>query len=270
MRGWLSVSERRGSSRRSEMSVDVLEPQALRDHDDLQVVQQLRDLFRRGIRRLVLGGHPHLGSLFDDLLADVVHSGIELGDGTRSLGPLDRFRGELGEQLVERLHHARVAGVTDASVPRDAQDPAQRGAWRCAASARRAVIAASGSSAPKTAEPATNVSAPASAARSMVAAEMPPSTCSHTADPRRRASAARAESFGIVSGMNDWPPKPGSTVMTSTWSNSSRCSKRGSAGVPGLTATPARAPIARSRRARATGSADASTWKVTDAAPSSA
>ena len=36
---------------------------------------------------------------------------------------------------------------------------------------------------------------------------------------RVRASATRA-SFGMVSGMKDCPPKPGSTVITSTWSNS--------------------------------------------------
>ena len=74
----------------------------------------------------------------------------------------------------------------------------------------------------------------------------------------------------MVSGMNDCPPKPGSTVITRIWSKSSRRSNSPSTGVAGLTATPARAPIARSRRARATGSFAASRWKVTDAAPSSA
>ena len=76
--------------------------------------------------------------------------------------------------------------------------------------------------------------------------------------------------FGIVSGMNDCPPKPGSTVMTRIWSKSSSRSNSPSTGVAGLTATPARAPIDRRRRASATGSVAASRWNVTDAAPSSA
>ena len=61
----------------------------------------------------------------------------------------------------------------------------------------------SGSPAPKTAEPATKVSAPASAACAIVDSPMPPSTCSHTDEPRVRASSARRRSFGMVSGMKD-------------------------------------------------------------------
>ena len=45
----------------SEMSRDVREGQTLREHEDLQVVQQLRDLLGGAIVALVLRGHPHLG-----------------------------------------------------------------------------------------------------------------------------------------------------------------------------------------------------------------
>jgi hypothetical protein len=61
--------------------------------------------------RLVLGGHPRLGRLLDDLLADLVDAGVERGHGRRAgragLGPL----GQLGEQRVECLHAAILAEV---------------------------------------------------------------------------------------------------------------------------------------------------------------
>src|SRR5690606_37464301 len=50
---------------RSQMLVHVLQAQTLRQHEDLQVVQELRDLLRRLHVALVLGGHPHLGGLLD-------------------------------------------------------------------------------------------------------------------------------------------------------------------------------------------------------------
>ena len=70
--------------------------------------------------------------------------------------------------------------------------------------------------------------------------------------------------------MNDWPPNPGSTVMTSSMSTSPSRSRNGSTGVAGLIASPARAPRRRSSRASRTGAPAASAWKVTDAAPASA
>src|SRR5690606_11602347 len=223
-------------------------------HHHLQVVEQLRHLLGGGFVGLVLGGHPHLGRLLDDLLADEVHAGIELVDGSGSGGAGLGLVAQLGEQVLERFHASRLSG-----------------AWRCsAASALSWAMRWSMSSAPKTADPATKVSAPASAACAIVSGPMPPSTCSHTADPRRLASSASPRSLGIWSARKLWPPKPGSTVMTRIWSSSSSTSKSGSAGVSGLMATPARAPMARSRRARATGSDAASRWNVTDAAPISA
>src|SRR6478736_4212201 len=96
----------RGALRRcfSEMGVDVGERQAVRDHEDLQVVEQLRDLLGGALVALELGGHPDLGGLLDDLLADRMDAGVQLGDGARSRGPGGRLLGELSEQRVERLH----------------------------------------------------------------------------------------------------------------------------------------------------------------------
>src|SRR5690606_1152040 len=161
----------------------------------LRLVNRLGDLLSGVLVALVLRGHPHLGGLFDDLLADRMHAAVQLRHRARALGTGLGGALELGEQLVECLHDSRLAAR---------------------ARSRSRVTAASMSSAPYTAEPATNVSAPASAAWAMVASEMPPSTCSQTSDPRWRAASRSARSLGMVSAMNPCPPKPGSTVMTKT------------------------------------------------------
>ena len=53
-----------------QVPVDVFEREPAGEHEHLQVVQQLGDLLGRSLRRLVLGRHPRLGRLLDDLLAD--------------------------------------------------------------------------------------------------------------------------------------------------------------------------------------------------------
>ena len=70
--------------------------------------------------------------------------------------------------------------------------------------------------------------------------------------------------------MNDWPPKPGSTVMTMTMSSSSAYGSRADSGVPGLDAPgrpPAR-PRGCARRVGAIGSS-ISTWNVIESQPAS-
>jgi hypothetical protein len=64
------------------VSVDVFERQSRGQHEDLGVVEQLADLLGRALGGLVLGGHPGLGGLLDDLLADGVDTGVEGGDGS--------------------------------------------------------------------------------------------------------------------------------------------------------------------------------------------
>lgn len=85
--------------------------------------------------------------------------------------------------------------------------------------------------------------APAPAAAAMFWGASPPSTWMASAGCARRSAATLA----IMAGMNDWPPKPGSTVMTSTRSTAPASGNTASTGVPGLSATPTRMPRARMR-----------------------
>src|SRR5699024_11456886 len=64
----------------SELPVDVLERDVLRDHHHLQVIEQLADLHRGVVLGLVLAGHPHLGGLLHDLLADLMDAAVEFAD----------------------------------------------------------------------------------------------------------------------------------------------------------------------------------------------
>ena len=91
------------------MSVYVLELEPGSDHQDLCLVEQLGDLLGGPLRPLVLGGHPGLGRLFDDLLPDEVHAPVQRRDSGGTRGPLRRLRLQLGEQLFERLHKEIVA-----------------------------------------------------------------------------------------------------------------------------------------------------------------
>lgn len=90
------------------MSVDIRRRQAFRKHQDLQVIEKLGDLFGRLGVRLVLGSHPHLGGLFDDLLTNGVHAGIELRHRTRLGRPGLGYQLEFLEQIVERLHKVNI------------------------------------------------------------------------------------------------------------------------------------------------------------------
>ena len=69
--------------------------------------------------------------------------------------------------------------------------------------------------------------------------------------------------------MNDWPPNPGSTVMTMTMSSRSRYGSRADSGVAGLTASPAARPAARIRRRVGAISSSISTWNVIESQPAS-
>lgn len=90
------------------MSPDIVGRQALRNHEHLQVVDQLRDLGCRLFVGLVLGGHPYFRCFFDDLLADAVHSEIEFGNSRGALWSRNGFLAELSEQRVEGFHASTV------------------------------------------------------------------------------------------------------------------------------------------------------------------
>src|SRR5579883_418370 len=74
------------------------------------MVEELADLLGGAVGALVLGGHPHLGRFLDDLLADRVHPGLHQLDRARPGGAGGGFRGQLGEQLLERLGRAAARG----------------------------------------------------------------------------------------------------------------------------------------------------------------
>src|SRR3954469_7380398 len=95
----------------SEVGVDVVERETGREHQDLRVVQQLAELLGGPLGPLVLGGHPGLGALLDQLLADRMDAGVEGGDGAAALRARLGLLAELGPELLERLHLCLLSGV---------------------------------------------------------------------------------------------------------------------------------------------------------------
>ena len=75
------------------------------------MVEQLADLLGGPLRALVLGGHPGLGGLLDQLLADRMDAGVELLHGAGALGPGLGLLAQLGPELLERLHGQPAYGV---------------------------------------------------------------------------------------------------------------------------------------------------------------
>src|SRR4051812_31983863 len=102
----------------SEMCVDVVELDTGRQHQDLGVVQELADLLRGAVPSLVLGGHPGLGGLLDQLLADGMDPGVELAHGARSLGAGPGLLAQLGPEVLEALHGRPAYGVAAATSAR--------------------------------------------------------------------------------------------------------------------------------------------------------
>src|SRR5665647_1575073 len=76
---WARVRDGLGS----EVGIDVVERDAGSNHHHLHVIQELADLLGRALLALVLSGHPHLGRLFDDLLADLMNPGVQRDNGAR-------------------------------------------------------------------------------------------------------------------------------------------------------------------------------------------
>src|SRR6476661_7473063 len=132
--GTASLSNRSGSRSGTvapfadglEVGVDVVERESGGEHQDLRVVQQLADLLGGPLGPLVLGGHPGLGGLLDQLLADRMDAGVELTDGAGSLGTLTGLLVELGPELVERLHGRPAYGVPRPVVSSCPAAPARR------------------------------------------------------------------------------------------------------------------------------------------------
>src|SRR4051812_44441304 len=106
----------------SQVLVDVLERDPAADHDDLDPVEQLRDLLGQRVVRLVLGGQPHLAGLLEQLLALRVDTGVERGHRARPLRAGGGLLGQLREQLVEGLHRRTpLTGQVSTERPATAQ-----------------------------------------------------------------------------------------------------------------------------------------------------
>src|SRR4051794_22608528 len=99
----------------SEVSVDVVEPDARGQHEHLGVVQELADLLGGAVAALVLGGHPGLRGLLDQLLPAGMDTGVELAHRAGALGTGPCPLAQLGPELVERLHGRPAYGVCRAS-----------------------------------------------------------------------------------------------------------------------------------------------------------
>src|SRR5258705_4373285 len=212
---------------------------------------------------------------FDDrqLHAINLHLAIALAGIAQPVGATDLEP----DEVVGVVHHAHPVGFGIAHP--DTRTPTDRCGWRVGharelaadptAAARSARVALSGLPVPKIACPATRILTPAATTAAALLSSMPPSI-SIGADERARVSTSRTRrTFSMLCGMNGWPPKPGFTDMTSTWSRSCAISSSTPAGVAGFNTAPARAPsflinpIVRCR------CGTASTWTEIMSAPAS-
>src|SRR2546425_8771361 len=159
--------------------------------------------------------------------------------------PLDHVGAHAAESDHSELHHRLLCRSVCASSS-VSSFIWSRATWSRAigsrAVRRRLIAAATPPRSPKIAEPATSTVAPARTTSGAVVASMPPSTSTSHPGLCRSVSSRTRSIFGEVVRMNCWWPKPGSTVMTSTWSRSWTISSSTADGVAGLMATAARLP----------------------------
>src|SRR5664280_2571796 len=113
-----------------------------------------------------------------------------------------------------------------------------------ASSPRNRAIAADLSAVPKTAVPATRISAPRRCNSPALSDSTPPSTASSTPGALWSRMARKRASLSSTSGIRRWPPNPGSTDITRRKPTSGQTSSRAATGVAGLIATPGTAPSA--------------------------
>lgn len=154
-------------AKNSQILVDVFECDATVDHHDLQVVDELAHLLRGTIGAFVFSCDPGLARFFDDLLADEMRALAQFVNGLASRPAWKR-----PSRLI------RQKGIQKSSLFLSILKKLMEGQALNAASAfsRMESMASAGFSAPYTAEPATNTSAPASATIWAVFGLTPPST----------------------------------------------------------------------------------------------
>src|SRR6202162_5741255 len=132
---------------------------------------------------------------------------------------------------ARRLPRGGVVADSDANAPaRPVDDRAKRGDQRvfgqrtfaalgASASARSARNSAPGSEAPKMLEPITSTSAPAATTSRTFSRPTPPSTSNSQPGLNSSIISRASRSFLSAIGKNDWPPKPGLTLMIKTRSD---------------------------------------------------
>src|SRR4030095_15750665 len=173
-------------------------------------------------------------------------------DGLRPRQLLDRFRRPVEDHALVVTREKPVDHVGAHAAESDHSELHHRLLCRAACSAssvsffvlsmaarRRFIALATPSRSLKIDEPATSTVAPARTTRGAVVASIPPSTSTSQPGLRRSTSSRTRSIFGSVVRMNCWWPKPGLTVMTSTWSRSWTISSSTAPGVAGLMATAA-------------------------------
>jgi hypothetical protein len=94
-----------------EMSVNVDRCQPASEHEHLKVIEQLRYFFCSAVSRLVLRGHPHFGSFFNDLLADRVDTCVKFTNGARPRRTRECLLAEFSKKVVESLHCYRLLAL---------------------------------------------------------------------------------------------------------------------------------------------------------------
>src|ERR1019366_5932336 len=207
-----------------------------------------------------------------DHVSLVVGDCLRPGDGFAvRRAECDRHRAKV-RRLAARLHLGEVAAEDlrgghdrDGRHDDDADDecPLPGAAHTVSTqSARNARISAAGSFAPKTALPATKVSAPARQHASIVSRATPPST-SRAAPLLALSRIARARRIlSTEPAMKGWAPNPGLPLLMRSKSRSAATSRTQSTGVPGFITAPAAQPSSLMRVSCRWRCGATSTWMV--------
>ena len=104
------------------MSPEIRWFDALREHEHLQVIEQLGDFHRRVVLRLVLGRHPHLGGLLDDLFPDRVHAIVKkIVEEAAEVWMAAEYESDeaTAEEISQLLYHLQVLMVAKGLTPAD-------------------------------------------------------------------------------------------------------------------------------------------------------
>src|SRR5580692_1525585 len=172
----------------------------------LVIAERVADLAMRALRPQRDGGDPGRRVLRHVLLHERRLARPYPHHRQRPVAQLADERISDGLQVVHQVTLAHLSSVEQRLVKMSEGDAgallAAHGLLAATASPRKAVTAAAGSAAPYTAEPATNMSAPASAHRTIVSSLTPPSTCSQMSPPFLAMSWRACRIFGRTRSMN--------------------------------------------------------------------